>query len=196
MDIERNTCTVRGNTIFFGPDIINRLYGLPSPEDVEFQRFLNPPDMDVICRHQKLCPFGMGHADPNGKRVWFQQRNLSAMAKCRIKKSIRSLYYRSTITKLISIYENALPVDIATFMPSNMGLSTLRALGPNDAEAPHPPPQNHQPPAWLTNLHAQLGRIEENMDNMSMQQLQMRDELATIHTMQTELLFYSTSTIR
>ncbi|XP_009771839.1 uncharacterized protein [Nicotiana sylvestris] len=67
MDVATNTSTVRGQTIFFAPAIISRLYGLPNPDDDDLQRFLNRPNMEEIYQDQELCPFGLEwHNNSNG----------------------------------------------------------------------------------------------------------------------------------
>ncbi|MCD7463768.1 hypothetical protein HAX54_051348 [Datura stramonium] len=105
MDIERNTSTDRGNTIFFGPAVINRLYGLPSSSG--------------FLIHQ----------------TWIKFIDT---------KNYVPLVLNGTKIQMTEEFGSNKEILVWSQRPSNIGLSTLRALGscvgPNNAEAPHPPP--------------------------------------------------------
>ncbi|OIT00104.1 hypothetical protein A4A49_04169 [Nicotiana attenuata] len=240
MDAATNTSMVRGQTIFFAPGIINPIYGLPNPDDDDLQRFLNRSNMEEIYQDQEMFPFGLEwHNDANGKRIWFQQRNLSMVAKvwllvlstrlepnrntneirpmraawlyaimkqkpinvgriicanmkkCRNKRYVRSLYFGSTITKLIAAYGNPPGADIGSVLPSNIGLSTLRALGPcvgPNGEAPVC--ITFDPPPVLNDFPTYFDRLEHKIDDVYADQKRIRDELALVHAIQAEHFSY------
>ncbi|MCD7471520.1 hypothetical protein HAX54_012007 [Datura stramonium] len=223
MDVEMLTSTIWGDTIYFSPEIINKMYATADVDDDQLKVLLNDGVFEIVAA--PLYPNGINwHVDVRGNRVWFASRNLSLPAKvwmlfvnarlvpnrntsevrapraawlyaiehrysinveriicknmkrCRTFPSVKSFFHSSTITKLIRLYGKQPPIDMGYRHTSDIGIGTLRSLGPCVG------PTNEQAQGRRAPNSAHLLRIEDKIDNLAMIQQQMHEDIAFIRT--------------